>query len=545
MSKSSKDLHPAGKQRRWLVPAATLLLSLPVLVQAQPSDQYKRRSQDTFTQIVKGNLSVAEDLLVRYKADYPGDLEALFVETMLHAASGRIADALRVAQNAVAEGLPPGRFVAGPREMMTELRADPSWSRWIDSLDLPVLHGPMIGNLSPESVGVWLRTDRERRVIVEARSLFDATSAVRSTETTTKAADDYTAKLTLTGLAPGTQYVYRLEVDGAPYADSWFFDTPPREASPAVFRIAFGGGAGFTPWFEPIWDVIGSRDPIAFLFLGDNVYIDNPTLPEVQKYTYYRRQSLPRYRQFVASTGIYAIWDDHDFTTDDGWGGPEIDNPAWKREVWNIYKQNWINRSFGGGEEQPGVWYSFSLGDVDFCMLDGRYYREDPSNEAPRSMLGQVQKQWLKNALAASDAVFKVVASPVPWAEGTKPGSPDTWDGYAEEREELFRFLETSRIDGVVLLSADRHRSDLWQIPRPGGYDFYEFESSRLTNVHYHQVMEGAAFGYNQKPSFGLLTFDTAREDPQVTYEIVSIDNETVFTFTLPLSRLSFQHRRP
>ena len=90
-----------------------------------------------------------------------------------------------------------------------------------------------------------------------------------------------------------------------------------------------------------------------------------------------------------------------------------------------------------------------------------------------------------------------------------------------------------------MLLSADRHRSDAWRIERPGGYDLYEFESSKLTNIHTHGVMPEALFGYNAKNSFGLLRFDTTLDDPEVTYQIYSIDNELVYTLTLRLSELS------
>ena len=39
-----------------------------------------------------------------------------------------------------------------------------------------------------------------------------------------------------------------------------------------------------------------------FLLLGDNVYIDHPERPAVQKYCYYRRQSRPEYKRFTSGT---------------------------------------------------------------------------------------------------------------------------------------------------------------------------------------------------------------------------------------------------
>jgi len=240
----------------------------------------------------------------------------------------------------------------------------------------------------------------------------------------------------------------------------------------------------------------------------------------------------------VTSTAIYAIWDDHDFTTNDGRGGPQIYEPSWKIPVWYVFRDNWNNPYYGGGKNQPGCWFDFSIGDVDFFMLDCRFYRTSPRDKNP-SMLGPVQKKWLLEKLKASTATFKVLASSVPWAFGTKPGSLDTWEGYKKEREDIFACLEENKIGGVILLSADRHRSDVWKIKRPNGYDLYEFESSKLTNIHTHQVMSTALFGYNKKCSFGMLTFDTTVPDPIVTNKIINIDNELIHTFALKKSQLT------
>jgi alkaline phosphatase D len=254
-------------------------------------------------------------------------------------------------------------------------------------------------------------------------------------------------------------------------------------------------------------------------------------------YTYYRRQSRPEFRRLISSTSVYAIWDDHDCATNDVFMGPYKDKPGWKMDLFHLFRQNWNNPSYGDSE-WPGIWFDFSIGDVDFFMLDGRFYRTNPHAENP-TMLGPVQKAWLLDQLKASTATFKVIASPVPWSFASKGESLDTWNGFKEERKEIFDFLANNKIEGVLLISADRHRSDAWRIERPNGYPLYEFESSRLTNQHVHKVMPGSLFGYNEKQSFGLLTFDTMIPDPTVTYQIYSIDNELIYTLEVKRSEIS------
>ena len=315
-----------------------------------------------------------------------------------------------------------------------------------------------------------------------------------------------------------------------------------KDAPSDKFTIGFGGGSGYVPENERMWDTIGAIEPRALLLLGDNVYIDDPETPEMQLFHYYRRQSQPEWGKLAKTVPIYSIWDDHDFTTNDGWGGPDIEKPSWKRDVWEIYKENWDNPYYGGGKENPGCWFDFSIGDVHFIMIDGRYYRESPKDETP-SMLGPVQMKWLKKTLTEKPATFTVICTNVPMAPKVKPGSKDTWDGYPEERSAIYQFIADQKIPGVVILSADRHRSDAYKVDTEinGMYPLFEFSSSRLTNQHVHKLIDHSLFGYNDKQSFGKIDFDLTTEDPTVKYTIINIDGKKIHDLTVKLSQLQFQ----
>jgi alkaline phosphatase D len=315
-----------------------------------------------------------------------------------------------------------------------------------------------------------------------------------------------------------------------------------KDAPSNKFTIGFGGGSGYVPENERMWDTIGAIEPRALLLLGDNVYIDDPETPEMQRFHYYRRQSQPEWGKLAKTVPIYSIWDDHDFTTNDGWGGPDIEKPSWKRDVWEIYKENWDNPYYGGGKENPGCWFDFSIGDVHFIMIDGRYYRESPKDESP-SMLGPVQMKWLKKTLTEKPATFTVICTNVPMAPKVKPGSKDTWDGYPEERTEIYQYIADQKIPGVVILSADRHRSDAYKVDTEinGMYPLFEFSSSRLTNQHVHKLIDHSLFGYNEKQSFGKIDFDLTTEDPTVKYTIINIDGKKIHDLTIKLSQLQFK----
>ncbi len=524
-----------------------VLWSFPTGHVCPGAEQYKRISRDAMAQIADGRHDEAIGTCEEYLREHPDDIESLYVLAVAHAQKGEIDEALSYVKKAIAAGLPFERFQAGPRELLGPLTANNGFKALAEEHGRKILHGPMI-SVTDTQARCWLRTADEMQVgwrIYEvtpehAPATFHKTHLAR-----TDRKNDFTTVLSLEGLKPATLYEYRVGTSGDDTESTGRFRTFPAQGKPAKFSVGFGGGAGYTPPYERMWDTVRSRDLTAFLFLGDNVYIDDPTRPAVQRYCYYRRQSRPEFRQFVAGTPIYAIWDDHDFTTDDGWGGPEVHEPAWKLPVWRTFRNNWANPYYGGGEAQPGCWFDFAVADVDFFMLDGRYYRVKGRRQGLEvknpSMLGPVQKKWLFDTLSKSKATFKVLVSPVPWASGAKPGKGgmDTWEGFREEREEIFSFLARHRIEGVFLLSADRHRSDAWKIERAQGYPLFEFESSRLTNIHTHKIMPGSLFGYNKTCSFGLLSFDTTLSNPAVTYKVITIDNDVVHTLTLNKSQLT------
>jgi alkaline phosphatase D len=501
---------------------------------------YGRRGQRQMLDILEGRLEDAVKYCEELLASDPRDTETLFTLTVARCEQKDYAGAAESMKKAVEAGLPFERFLAGPREIFKPLRETDQFRRYAAQYNIQLIHGPMLGCLTDTSAKFWVRTVDEVPVQVVVSTSKDLSGPIKSTIASTISKRDRTAVVGVKGLQTDTLYYYDVMLNSksalAPELPS--FRTYHPCGSGMRFRVAFGGGALYCPANERMWGTIRSHSPAALLLLGDNVYIDLPQqLGEFHKYTYYRRQSQPEFRRLTRSVPVFAIWDDHDCATDDVWMGQYRDKPGWKMSMLEGFRMNWNNPGYGD-EQWPGCWFRVSIADVDFFMLDGRFYRTNPNDKNP-TMLGPVQKAWLLEQVKQSKATFKVLASPVPWSFDTKGDSLDTWNGFRDERNEIFSFLEDNKIDGVILISADRHRSDARRIERKNGYPLYEFESSRLTNQHKHGLKPGAIFGYNKKQSFGLLSFDTTKPDPTVTYQIVSIDNEAVHSLTLKQSELS------
>ena len=302
--------------------------------------------------------------------------------------------------------------------------------------------------------------------------------------------DGRTLRHTLSGLEPDATYEYELVVDGAraarPYPQR--FKTLPRwhrRAPPPDLVAAFGSCSYLNQYpddtyggGEEVFEAIRAQSPDLMLWLGDAVYLNPEDTESAQgiarRYSSYRAH--PALQPLLASTHHYAIWDDHDYGPNDAnWSYPL------KGESLATFKEYWGNASFGL-PELPGVFGVFSWGDVDFFLLDNRTYRTSGAAPPAQSRyLGDRQLEWLLDALSASRATFKVIAS------GSQVVSPYArFESYAQhprERARLLEGLKERAVEGVLFLSGDRHHAELNVLrDDPHFYPLYDFTSSPLTS---------------------------------------------------------------
>ncbi len=257
------------------------------------------------------------------------------------------------------------------------------------------------------------------------------------------------------------------------------------------------------------------------------------------------------YRELLASTGIYATWDDHDMYSYDSAGGYGLDTQPYKMPNFRVFEQNWNNPFNGIQPQVPGAFFNHRIGDVEIFMTDGRFYRYDPrlakddKEVKPYTMLGPEQKQWLLDSLKKSTAKFKILASGTMWHEDADKRGADSWAGpnspFQKERDEIFDFINQEKINGVILISGDRHRTDIWKTERSKAYPLYEFLSSKMTNMHRHAAREEALWSRSEKGEnyWGQLDFDTTLKDPTVTFKAVRSDGKLLKEFVLKLSEIS------
>jgi len=144
----------------------------------------------------------------------------------------------------------------------------------------------------------------------------------------------------------------------------------------------------------------------------------------------------------------------------------------------------WPNKTYG--EDEQGVYHSFSWSDAEFFLCDDRWFRDASEMEeldGKKAMLGKKQLEWLKNKLVHSKATFKFIV--VGGQVLNKHTDKESYNLYKKEREELLNFLVQQKISGVVFLSGDRHHTEILKdesVKEKLGYSLYDITSSPLSS---------------------------------------------------------------
>ncbi|MFB7517190.1 alkaline phosphatase D family protein [Streptomyces sp. NPDC056144] len=421
--------------------------------------------------------------------------------------------------------------------------------------------GVQTGDVTASSGLLWVRSDRPARMLVETSASESFRRVRRHHGPLIGAGTDFTGTTALRGLPAGEQIHYRVTLadpddprrTGEPVTGT--FRTAPDRRRDGVRFLWSGDIAGQGWGINP--DIGGFRayeemrrlDPDFFLCSGDSVYADgviqpsvtlpdgrvwrNVTTPEKSKVA----ETLDEYRgnfrynlldhhvrAFNAQVPTVTQWDDHE-VRNNWYPGQILDDPRYTEKDVDVLAARAL-RAFGEytpvstlharGRGQEGrmhrvVRYGPLL---DVFVLDMRSYRNanSPGRQADDTtgILGAEQLAWLKRELAASTAVWKVLASDMPLGlvvpdgssnfEAVAQGDPGAPLGRELQIAELLRFVKHRRITGTVWLTADVHYTSAQHYaPERAAFQdfapFWEFVSGPLAAGGFPANALDATFG--------------------------------------------------
>lgn len=411
--------------------------------------------------------------------------------------------------------------------------------------------GPMVGFSDMKQVKLWVQTRSSAEVIFAYR-LADGTGPTLFTDPiTTASKDGYTAEVYADSLSEGKTYSYTLYLSGEEVSLPWActFQTQSHwqyRYDPPPFRLATGSCAYInepeadrpgTPYGSDygIFNTIHEAQPDLMLWLGDNVYYREPDwfskTGMIHRYTHSR--SIPELQPLLGSTHHYAIWDDHDYGPNDSDRGYHLKDSS--LAVFDLF---WANPGVGL-PGIPGAITTFQWSDVDFFLLDNRYYRApDRRITGDRTILGEAQLQWLIDALVYSDAPFKIIAMGGQFLSTSKQNETYSNFGFDKERQRIIDLIYAENIKGVIFLTGDRHHSELSILKKEGKPTIYDLTVSSLTaGLHTNAAEETNELRVEGSlviaHDFATLDFSGPRKNRELNINLIGLDGKSLYTYRI------------
>jgi len=267
----------------------------------------------------------------------------------------------------------------------------------------------------------------------------------------------------LTGLPRASTIHYRIG------SSTGRFRTPKEQVRFAWGADVVGQGWGIDPSRGGMltFQTLREADPDFFVHVGDSIYADDVVPPRIQldDGTWWTNLTSPakskvaesleefrgnyaynwqdqHYREFFRNVPVVMVWSDHEVANNFGPGHARFQ--AGRQaflEAWPVPRRLWRSLRYGPH--------------LELFVLDLRSFRD------PTHIVGRQQLDWLKEALKASPATWKVIATEIPiagsytprygldgWADG--PGPPA---GRELELQEILAL----KIPNLVWITGDVH----------------------------------------------------------------------------------------
>ncbi|MCX2800171.1 alkaline phosphatase D family protein [Microbulbifer thermotolerans] len=331
-------------------------------------------------------------------------------------------------------------------------------------------HGVASGDPLQDAVILWTRATPVKsgesgpvKVIWELARDSAFKEVLRRGNAETDLARDYTVKIDVRGLEPGSRYYYRF-IGATEQSPVGRTRTLP-EGGVEQIKLAVFSCSNYPAGYFNVYQLAAqSGDWDAVLHLGDYIYeygangyatehsaeigraLPEDNAGELLTLTDYRK----RYALYRTDTGLQslhasapfiAVWDDHEISNDTWKGGAQNHNEgegdffARRAAAVQAYYE-WLPIRPPAGERHPQIYRSFHFGGlVDLHMLDTRVIGRDRQIEFAdymdekgrfdsesfaaaladpgRSLLGKTQFQWLADTLEKSTGRWQLLGQQV------------------------------------------------------------------------------------------------------------------------------------
>ena len=386
----------------------------------------------------------------------------------------------------------------------------------IDKVDMEYIPpakdiGPMVGYTTDTKSSIWYYGGQDRAVELRYGKKGVASTELIKQDMPPRPENSFTSLAELTKLAPATDYQYQIWVDGEK-AREGSFSTAPIPHQPVKYNYLFASCVSYNvSKIQEAWDAILKEDYDFQMFHGDNVYA-NSTAYNVLWGHHMEQRSLFNFSKVLSRAPTFATWDDHDFGPNDSDG-----DSSGKEESLRLFKDVWANPSYGL-PDAPGVFYTYMWGDVQYFVLDNRYYRTKHGKGPSNTQLGAKQREWLLDGLKKSRATFKVILS-----GGSIQRGSEKWAEYEVEFKTIMNFIRDNKIYGVMFQGGDVHITYFKKYDNNAQDEFFKQVRPALlqyeTEMGYpvYDIISSGVAKHPQRP-WSIVNVNTKLSDPKMTF---------------------------
>jgi alkaline phosphatase D len=365
-------------------------------------------------------------------------------------------------------------------------------------------HGVASGDPLTDAVILWTRVSggTGERIGVDWQIATDPelTAVLKSGRFDTGADRDYTVKVDVRGLPPGSTLYYRFKIDGTSSPTGRTRTLPAGTIDSARFAVVCC--SNYVAGYFHAYREIATRDDLdAVIHLGDYIYehglggyatehaeelgrvpqpVHEAITLEDYRLRYAQYKADPDSQALHAAHPLIAVWDDHEIANNAWHDGAENHNEG--EGPWPVRRDAAIKAYFewtpirGKADgANTRIFREFRFGQLlSLIMLDTRLYGRDRQpaidprmereaaqriiDDPQRRMLGEEQSAWLGEALSrAKDTTWQVIGQQILVAAVRSPDlepllDPDRPAGIS--RKELDYHVAMSKLDLPLLLDS-------------------------------------------------------------------------------------------
>ena len=300
----------------------------------------------------------------------------------------------------------------------------------------------------------------------------------------------------------------------------------------------------------PIFNTMRQAKPDLLLFLGDNIYADTTDMKVMQE-KYDKLNAKESFQRLVKACPVMATWDDHDYGANDA-GADYAERKASQK----LFLDFWKDPEDSPRRRRSGVYQARIFGPpgrrVQVIVLDTRYFRSPlkkgtrrvggpyyPSDDRRRTMLGAAQWKWLEKQLR-EPAELRIVASSIQLA--SEAAGQETWSNLPHERARFIQLVKSTKANGVVIVSGDRHWAEISAVKPLDGYPLYDITASSFNQLHARGTPTQNRFREIPKTfhreNFGALNIDWKGIDTVLTFQILDLEGRVRIQKQIDLKQL-------